>query len=76
MGRGVGLGGQAQPIRITFSPQKGFITDRNIPQFYQLSVWLVSDDPTGEEAGCGVPGLAELHVVFCCEAGWRYCQIL
>jgi hypothetical protein len=24
---------------------------------------LVSDDPTGEEAGCGCPGLVWLHVV-------------
>ena len=54
---------QAQPIVISFSPQKGFITDRNTPQFHQLSGWLVSDDPAGEEAGCGGPGLALLHVV-------------
>jgi hypothetical protein len=32
-----------------FSPQKGFITDRNAPQFHQLSGWLVSDDPAVEE---------------------------
>ena len=32
------------------------------PQFHQLSKWLVSDDPTGEEARCGGPGLAWLHV--------------
>ncbi|XP_071011838.1 doublesex- and mab-3-related transcription factor 2b isoform X1 [Oncorhynchus clarkii lewisi] len=29
---------------------------------FQLSGWLVSDDPAGEEAGCGGPGLAWLHV--------------
>ena len=39
------------------------------PQFHQLSGWLVSDDPAGEEAGCGGPGLAWLHVVCSCEAG-------
>ena len=33
------------------------------PQFHQLSGWLVSDDPIGEEAGCGGPVLALLHVV-------------
>uniref|UniRef100_A0A8C8JIG1 Golgi-associated PDZ and coiled-coil motif-containing protein n=1 Tax=Oncorhynchus tshawytscha TaxID=74940 RepID=A0A8C8JIG1_ONCTS len=31
---------------------QGFITDRNTPQFHQLSGWLVSDDPAVEEAGC------------------------
>ena len=30
----------------------------------QLSEWLVSDNPAGDEAGCGGPGLAWLHVVF------------
>jgi hypothetical protein len=32
-------------------------------QFHQLSGWLVSDDPTGEEAGWVGPGPAWLHVV-------------
>ena len=32
-------------------------------EFLQLSGWLVSDDPTGEEPGCGGPGLAWLQVV-------------
>jgi hypothetical protein len=45
-------------------------------QFQQLSGWLVSDHPAGEEAGCGGPGLAWLHVACGCEAGWTYCQIL
>ena len=58
------------PANQNFFPQKRFITDRNNPQFHQLSGWLVSDDPTGEEAGCGGPGLACLHVVCGCEAGW------
>ena len=31
-----------------FSTQKCFITDRNTPQFHQLSGWLVSDDPASE----------------------------
>jgi hypothetical protein len=53
------LGSQAQTIRICFSPQKGFITNRNTPQFHQLSGWLVA----GEEARYGGPGLAWLHVV-------------
>jgi hypothetical protein len=52
-----------------------FFTCAN-PQFHQLSGWVVSDDPAGEEAGCGVPGLAWLHVLCGCEAGWTYCQIL
>ena len=52
------VGSQAQPIRIVFSPQKGFITDRNTPQVHQFSGWLVSDNPAGEEVGCGGPGLA------------------
>jgi hypothetical protein len=39
---------------MSFSPQKGFITDRNTPQFHQLSEWLVLDDPAGNEAGYGV----------------------
>ena len=41
----LGLGGhsQDQPIRTSFSPQKGFNTDINNPQFHQLSGWLVSD---------------------------------
>jgi hypothetical protein len=45
-------------------------------RFHQLSGWLVSDHPAGEEAGCGGPGLAWIHVVCGCEAGWTYCQIL
>jgi hypothetical protein len=49
-------------------PQNGIITDKNTPQFHQLSRWLVSDDPAGEEARCGGPGLAQLHVVCGCEA--------
>jgi hypothetical protein len=32
-----------------FLQQKGFITDRNTPQFHQLSWWLVLDDPAGEK---------------------------
>jgi hypothetical protein len=51
------LGSQAQPIIIIFSPQKGFITDINAPQFHQLSRCLVSDDPSGEEAGREGPEL-------------------
>jgi hypothetical protein len=35
------------------SPQRGFITDTSVSS----AVWLVSDDPAGEEAGCGGPGL-------------------
>uniref|UniRef100_A0A8C8MH69 RNA helicase n=1 Tax=Oncorhynchus tshawytscha TaxID=74940 RepID=A0A8C8MH69_ONCTS len=31
--------------------------------FHQLSRWLVSDDTAGEEARCGGPGLAWLHVL-------------
>jgi hypothetical protein len=67
--RMVGLQSQAQTNITSFSPQKGFIADRNTPQFHQLFRWLVSDDPTGEEPGCGGPGLAWLHVVCGCEAG-------
>uniref|UniRef100_A0A8C7E1G8 Rhotekin a n=1 Tax=Oncorhynchus kisutch TaxID=8019 RepID=A0A8C7E1G8_ONCKI len=48
----------------------------NTPQFHQLSGWLVSDNPAGEEAGCGGPGLAWLHVVCGCKTSWKYCQIL
>ena len=36
-------------------------------QFHQLSRSLVSDDPAGEEAECGGPELAWLHVVCGCE---------
>ena len=46
------------------------------PQFHQLSGWLVSDDPAGEEAGCEDPGQEWLHVVCGCEAGWTYYQFL
>jgi hypothetical protein len=66
----------AQPIRISFPSQKGFITERTTPQVHQLSGWLVSGDPAGEEARCGGPGLAWLHIVCGCEAGWTYCRIL
>ena len=47
----------------------GMITDRNTPQFHQLSGCLVSDDHAGQEARCRGPGLAWLHVVYGCEAG-------
>jgi hypothetical protein len=40
---------------------KGFITDRNTPQFHLLSGWLVSDNTAGEETGCGGFRLAWLH---------------
>ena len=43
---------------MSFSPQKDFITDRNTPQFHQMS-GRVSDDPTGEKAGYGSPSLAK-----------------
>ncbi len=42
----------------------------------QLSVWLVSDDLGGEDAGCGGPGLVWLYTVCSCEASWMYCQVL
>ena len=45
------------------------------PQFHQLSRWLVSDDSTGEEAGCGGPGLVWLHMVCGCEADWRWLMV-
>ena len=45
-------------------------------QFHQLSGWLVSDNPAGEEAGCEGAGLDWLHVVYGWEAGWTYWQIL
>ena len=45
------------------------------PQFH-LSGWQVADHPVDEEAECGGPGLAWLHVVCGCEASWTYCQIL
>ena len=47
---------------MSFSPPKGLITDRDTPQFRQLSGLLVSDDPAGEEAGSGGPGLAWVYV--------------
>ena len=56
------LWSKAQPIRMSSSPQKSFITDRNTPQFHLLSGWLVSDNPAGKEAGCGGPGLVWLSV--------------
>ncbi len=42
----------------------------------QLSVWLVSDDLGGEDAGCGGPGLVWLHVVCGCEVGCtaKFCE--
>ena len=46
------------------------------PQFNQLSGWLVSHDPAGEEAGRGGLGLAWLHLVCSCDAVWTYYQIL
>ena len=50
--------GEPDPANLNnFSPHKGFITNINAPQFYQLSWGLVSDDSAGEKAGCGVPGL-------------------
>ena len=69
-----GQGSQAQPNRMSFPTQNGFIKDRNTPQ--HPAHQPPSDDPEGEEAGCGGPGLAWLHVVCGCEAGWTYLQIL
>lgn len=42
----------------------------------QLPGWQVWDYHGGEDAGCGGAGLVWLHVVYRCEAGWTYCQIL
>jgi hypothetical protein len=56
-----------------FFPTKGLYYGLNTSQ---LSRWLVSDEPAGEEAGCGGPGCEWLHVVCGCEACWTYCQIL
>jgi hypothetical protein len=50
---GWALGSQAQPIRMSF-PHKMALLQTEIPP---------SDDPAGEEAGYGGPGLAWLHVV-------------
>jgi hypothetical protein len=55
---GAPTGGPSPANQNEFSSQKGFITDRNLPKFHQLSGWLVSDDLAGEEPGCGGPGLA------------------
>lgn len=53
LGRGwAGPGSQdGGPIRMSFSPQKDFITDKNTPDQPPPS-----DDPGGEEAGCGGTG--------------------
>ena len=59
-----------------FSPQKGFITDRNTTQFHQLSGWLVSDDPAGKEARCGGLGLAWLHEVCGLFQPWGQLDVL
>ena len=69
-------GARPSQSELVFTHKKALITDKSTPQFHQLSGWLISDDPTGEEAGCGGPRLAWLHVVCGCEAGWTYCQIL
>ena len=48
-------------VKILVKFVQKFFTYAN-PQFSQMSWWLVSDDPIGEESGCGGPGLALLHV--------------
>ena len=64
-GQGCQLGSQAQPIRISSSPQKGLYYRQ---KYTQELPHPSSDDPAGEEAGCGGPGLAWLQVVCGCEA--------
>ncbi|CDQ77260.1 unnamed protein product [Oncorhynchus mykiss] len=59
------LGSQAQPIRIRFSPQKSFITNINSPQFHQLFGCLVSDNPAGEDAGCGDMNVIHKQLSIC-----------
>jgi hypothetical protein len=55
------MGGLARPSQSEYIfPHKRALLQTEI----QLSRWLVSDDPAGEEAGCGGPGLAWLHVVW------------
>ena len=51
---------QVQAIWMSLSTLNCLITEINIPQFHQLSSWLVSDDPAGEEGTSGGPGLAWL----------------
>ena len=53
-----------------------FCRNSSVAPTHSLSGWLVSDDPTGEEAVCGVLGLAWLHVVCGFESGWTFCHIL
>jgi hypothetical protein len=49
------------------SPQKALL-QINTPQSRQQYNWLVSDDPPGEEAGCGGPGLAVV------KRGWTFAK--
>jgi hypothetical protein len=55
---------------MSFSLQKGFITDKYSSVSSAVRV-LVSDNPVGEKARCGVPGPVWLHVYCGCEAGGR-----
>jgi hypothetical protein len=56
----------ARPSQSEFFPTKGHY----YRQKYYSAHPHPSDHPTGEEAGCGGPGLAWLCVVCSCEAGW------
>ena len=60
---------------LVFPHKRALLQTEITPQFHQLPWGLVSDDPAGEEAGCGGPGLAWLQMVCGCEAGWTYCLI-
>ena len=59
------LGGH-RPSRseLVFPHKRGLLQTEILLSFIGC---LVSDDPTGEEAGCGDPGLAWLHLVWGCE---------
>ena len=73
MGLGSPTGEPVPAKQLFFSPQKGLYYRH---EYASVSSAVRVAVPACDEARCGLPGLAWLHVACGCVTGWSYCQIL
>jgi hypothetical protein len=66
------LGRQAKPVRNQFFLTNVLYYRQKYSSVLSAVPVLVSEDPAGEEARYGGPGLTWLHMVCGCKAGWMY----
>jgi hypothetical protein len=69
--------GEPGPANLNVFPHKSALLQTEILLcFMSCPGGLSHTIPAGEEAECGGPGLVWLHIVYGCDAGWTYYQIL